>query len=85
MKKTIIAAMFSFAAILGGNQLYKSQSVSNLSDIMKANVEALALDLYDPNNPIVYYIYPCPELYKSFCRNYYEEYRPQCYKISYCN
>jgi len=55
MKKTIIAAMFAFAAILGGNQLYKSQSVSNLSDIMKANVEALALDPGDNGAGVLCY------------------------------
>lgn len=42
MKKIVIASMLAFAAFLGGNQLYKGQTVSNLSEIMKANIEALA-------------------------------------------
>ena len=42
MKKTIFAAVFAFAVIIGGHQYFKNQASDNLSGIMKANVEALA-------------------------------------------
>lgn len=43
MKKTIFAAVFAMAAVLGGYQNYASASSVGLSEIAKANVEALAL------------------------------------------
>ncbi|MBR1940137.1 MAG: hypothetical protein IJ845_02250 [Bacteroidaceae bacterium] len=86
MKKTIFAAVFAFAVIIGGHQYFKNQASDNLSEIMKANVEALALEPNNPNEPIYkYYVHPCPELYKNRCSSIYEEYRPYCYTMSFCN
>lgn len=41
MKKTIFAAVFAMAAVFGGFQNYASASSVGLSDMAKANVEAL--------------------------------------------
>lgn len=52
MKKSIFAAVIAFAVVIGGHQFYKSQTINNLSEIMKVNVEALAgWDEPDPNQP----------------------------------
>jgi len=52
MKKLVFAAIIAFAVVIGGHQFYKSSMVNNLSEIMKANVEALAgWDEPDPNQP----------------------------------
>lgn len=86
MKKLVFAAVIAFAAVLGGHQFYNSQTVNNLSEIMMANVEALAFDWNDPNEPVFkYYVYPCPELYLNYCVSKYEEYRPYCSKLTFCN
>lgn len=41
MKKKIFAAVFAMAAVFGGYQNYASASSAGLSDMAKANVEAL--------------------------------------------
>ena len=46
MKKTIFAAVFAMAAVLGGYQNYASASSAGFSDMAKANVEAL---INEPN------------------------------------
>ncbi len=85
MKKIIFTVVFAMAVIIVGHQCFKKQANDNLSEIMKANVEALALEPNDPNEPIFYYVYPCPALYKNRCSSRYEEYRPYCYTMSFCN
>lgn len=42
MKKIILTAMFAFAATICGYQSFASEKTSNMSDIAKANVEAIA-------------------------------------------
>ncbi|MDO4185540.1 MAG: hypothetical protein Q4D30_03495 [Bacteroidales bacterium] len=44
MKKKIFAAVFAMAAVFGGYQNYASASSVALSDIVKANVEALSVN-----------------------------------------
>lgn len=74
MKKIVIASMLAFAAFLGGHQLYKGQTISSLSEIMKANVEALALDWnhINPDCPNGCVASLRPE--GCFCYQYYPQY-----------
>ena len=74
MKKSLFAAIFAMAAIIGGHQYFKNPANDNLSEIMKANVEALAFD-WDRVNP------DCPNGCVAslnpqgcFCYHYYPQY-----------
>jgi len=47
MKKLVFALIIALVAVIGANQFNENQAINNLSEIMKANVEALALDPID--------------------------------------
>lgn len=44
MKKIFFAAVIALTAFVGANQLNNSHNIEYLSEITKANIEALALD-----------------------------------------
>ena len=67
MKKTIFAAVFAMAAVLGGYQNYASASSAGFSDMAKANIEALA----SVNGTLPNECDNCGTIGTSFCCNYY--------------
>ena len=69
MKKTIFAAVFAMAAVLGEYQNYASASSASLSDITKANIEALAdIDLLCPNGCVA-------DGEGCYCHGWYDSYK----------
>ncbi|MBR3625306.1 MAG: hypothetical protein IKN48_03015 [Bacteroidaceae bacterium] len=67
MKKIIFAAVFAMSAVLGGYQNYASASSAGLSEMAKANVEALA----SVNGTLPNECDNCGTMGTSFCCNYY--------------
>lgn len=67
MKIIIISAVFAMAAVFGGYQNYASASSAGLSDVAKANVEALA----SVNGTLPNECDNCGMMGTSFCCNYY--------------
>ena len=80
MKKKIFgAALIAAMAVAAGWNFNQSKNEMELSDLVLANVEALAR--YEDKSP--YHLFPCPSSSGNECR-FKDSERPECHSISYC-
>ena len=79
MKNILKVAFVAAIALVGGINVFNSQKTENLSDVVLANVEALAFDEIKPK----YSVFPCPDRYGTECNTAQKD-RPECYTKTYC-
>ena len=80
MKKMIKIAFVAAFVAIAGYGVYTNQKAETMSDLMLANVEALAW----PEGSSPYRVFPCPSSSGNECKTSNDANRNECYNLSYC-
>lgn len=79
-KKLFPILIVAVVATFAGYNVYQSQRMEMMSDLMLANVEALAW----PEGSSPYRVFPCPSSPGNECKTSNDSNRNECYNLSYC-